>query len=156
MFDVLTLISFSLIGMTFCKKYELAGVAFVILVCIIAVFLLVRAGFNFRLPRKGTWNEKIQNLILSTKLLTKDNKKAFLFILSYSILIWFISIMFSFILILGFFIHLSIGFSSIMNVIGIFLYPTMLIAFWYFIFRFGVIVLWRKRSPNNHDNQRTN
>ena len=92
MFDVLTLVLFSLIGMTFCKKYELAGVAFVILVCIIAVFLLARAGFNFRLLIKSSWNEKIQNLILSTKLLTKDNKKAFLFILSYSILIWFISI----------------------------------------------------------------
>ena len=92
MFDVLTLVLFSLIGMTFCKKYELAGVAFAILVCIIAIFLLMRAGFNFRLPIKSTWNEKIQNLILSTKLLTKDNKKAFLFILSYSILIWFISI----------------------------------------------------------------
>ena len=92
MFDVLTLVLFSLIGMMFCKKYELAGVAFAILVCIIAIFLLMRAGFDFRLPIKSSWNEKIQNLILSTKLLTKDNKKAFLFILLYSILIWFISI----------------------------------------------------------------
>ena len=92
MFDLFTLVLFSLIGMTFCEKYELAGVAFVILVCIIAMFLLTRAGFNFRLPIKSSWNEKIQNLILSTKLLTKDNKKAFLFILSYSILIWFVSI----------------------------------------------------------------
>ena len=92
MFDVLTLVLFSLIGMIFCKKYELAGVAFAILICIIAIFLLMRAGFNFRLPIKSSWNEKIQNLILSTKLLTKDNKKAFLFILSYSILIWFVSI----------------------------------------------------------------
>jgi uncharacterized membrane protein YbhN (UPF0104 family) len=91
MFDVLTLVLFSLIGMMFCEKYELAGVAFVIFFCIIAIFLLARAGFDFRLPIKSSWNEKIQNLILSTKLLTKD-KKAFLFILSYSILIWFISI----------------------------------------------------------------
>ena len=92
MFDVLTLVLFSLIGMTFCEKYKLAGIAFAILVGIIAIFLLVRAGFNFRLPIKSSWNEKIQNLILSTKLLTKDNKKAFFFVLSYSILIWFISI----------------------------------------------------------------
>jgi uncharacterized protein (TIRG00374 family) len=35
MFDVLTLVLFSLIGMTFCKKYELAGVAFAILSIII-------------------------------------------------------------------------------------------------------------------------
>lgn len=92
MFDVLTLVLFSLIGMTFCKKYELAFIALIILICIIAIFLLMRAGFNFRLPIKSSWNEKIQNMILSTKLLTKDNKKAFFFILSYSILIWFISI----------------------------------------------------------------
>ena len=91
MFDVFTLIVFSLIGMTFCKKYESAGVAFVILVCIIAIFLLARAGFDFRLPIKSSWYEKIQNLILSTKLLTKD-RKAFSIIFSYSILIWFISI----------------------------------------------------------------
>ena len=91
MFDVLTLVSFSLIGMTFCKKYEFAFIALIIFVCIIAVFLLVRAGFNLHLPIKSSWNEKIQNLILSTKLLIKD-KRAFLFILSYSILIWFISI----------------------------------------------------------------
>ena len=92
MFDILTLVLFSLIGMTFCKKYELAGITFAILVCIIAVFLLAHAGFDFRLPIKSSWNEKIQNLTLSTKLLTKDNKRAFFFILSYSILIWFISI----------------------------------------------------------------
>ena len=91
MFDVLTLVSFSLIGMTFCKKYELAGIAFAILVCIIAIFLLMHAGFNFCLPIKSSWNDKIQNLILSTKLLTK-NKRAFFFIFAYSILIWFISI----------------------------------------------------------------
>jgi len=91
MFDVLTLVSFSLIGMIFCRKYELAGVAFVILVCILAIFLLARAGFDFRSPIKSSWNEKIQNTILSTKLLTKD-KKAFSTIFSYSLLIWFISI----------------------------------------------------------------
>jgi len=91
MFDVLTLVLFSLIGMTFCKKYELAFIALIILICIIAIFLLARAGFDFRLPIKSSWNEKIQNLILSMKLLTKD-KRAFFYIFSYSILIWFISI----------------------------------------------------------------
>ena len=91
MFDVFTLVLFSLIGMMFCKKYELAGIAFAVFVCIIAIFLLAHAGFNFRLPVKNSWNEKIQNLIFSMKLLTKD-KKAFSIILSYSLLIWFISI----------------------------------------------------------------
>ena len=89
--DVLTLVFFSLIGMIFCKRYELAGVALVILVCIIMVFLLVRAGFNFHLPIKSSWNEKIQNMILSTKLQTKD-KKAFLTVVLYSFSIWFLGI----------------------------------------------------------------
>ncbi len=91
MFDVLALVLFSLIGMTFYKKYELAFIVLVILIFIIAIFLLVRDGFNFRLPIKSSWDDKIQNLILSTKLLTKD-KKVFSIILSYSLLIWFISI----------------------------------------------------------------
>ena len=89
--DVLTLVFFSLIGMLFCKRYELAGVALVILVCIIMVFLLVRAGFNFHLPIKSSWNEKIQNMILSTKLQMKD-KKAFLTVVLYSFSIWFLGI----------------------------------------------------------------
>ena len=91
MFDVLTLVLFSLIGMTFCKKYELAGVAFAILVCIIAIFLLMRAGFNFRLPIKSSWNEKIQNLIISTKLLMKD-KRAFSAVMLYSFFVWFLGV----------------------------------------------------------------
>lgn len=87
LFDVLTLVLFSLIGMIFCKKYELAGVAFTILVCIIAIFLLMCAGFDFRLPIKSSWNEKIQNLIISTKLLIKD-KRAFLDVMLYSFFVW--------------------------------------------------------------------
>jgi uncharacterized protein (TIRG00374 family) len=55
------------------------------------VFLLVRAGFNFHLPIKSSWNEKIQNMILSTKLQTKD-KKAFLTVVLYSFSIWFLGI----------------------------------------------------------------
>jgi len=92
MFDVLTLVLFSLIGMMFSKKYELGGITFVILICIIVIFLLTHTGFDFRSPIKNSWNEKIQNLTFSMKLVTKD-KKAFLSILSYSFLIWFISIL---------------------------------------------------------------
>ena len=90
-FDVLTLVLFSLIGMTFCKKYELAFIALIILICIIAIFLLARAGFDFRLPIKSSWNEKIQNLILSTKLLTKD-KKVFSSVMLYSFTSWFLGV----------------------------------------------------------------
>jgi uncharacterized protein (TIRG00374 family) len=91
-FDVLTLVLFFLLGMTFCKKYESAGIAFVIFTFIIALFLLARASCEFHLPIKSSWNEKLQNIILATKLVTKD-KKAFSIILSYSLLIWFVSIL---------------------------------------------------------------
>ena len=91
MFDVLTLVLFSLIGMTFCKKYELAFITLIILVCIIAIFFLTRAGFDLRLPIKSSWNEKIQNMILSTKLLTKD-KKAFSTVMLYSFTSWFLGV----------------------------------------------------------------
>jgi uncharacterized protein (TIRG00374 family) len=90
-FDILTLVLFSLIGMTFCKKYELAFIALIILICIIAILLLARAGFNFRLPVKSSRNEKIQNLILSTKLLMND-KKVFSTIMLYSFSSWFLGV----------------------------------------------------------------
>ena len=90
-FDVLTLVLFFLLGMTFCKKYESASIAFVIFTFIIALFLLARASCEFHLPIKRSWNEKLQNIILATKLVTKD-KKAFSIILSSSLLIWFISV----------------------------------------------------------------
>lgn len=114
MFDVLTLMSFALIGMIFCKEYELAGIALVILICLIAIFLLARAGFDFRLPIKSPWNEKFQNIILSTKLLTKD-KKAFSIILSYSLLIWFTSML----QILIFFYALEISVSLVFTMANI-------------------------------------
>jgi len=91
MFDFFTLVLFSLIGMLFSKRYELVGVTFVIFVFLIAFFLLTCSGFKFRLPIKSSWNEKIQNLTLSMKLLTKD-KKVFLTVMLYSFLIWFLSI----------------------------------------------------------------
>lgn len=91
MFDILSLISFSLLGMAFCKNYGLVFIALIPLGCIIAILLLARTGFDFRLPLKSSWTEKFQNLILSLKLLTKD-RKAFLIVFSYSILVWLISI----------------------------------------------------------------
>ncbi|MEA2077804.1 MAG: lysylphosphatidylglycerol synthase transmembrane domain-containing protein [Candidatus Marinimicrobia bacterium] len=90
-FDVLTLVLFFLLGMTFCKKYESAGIAFLIFTFIIALFLLARASCKFHLPIKSSWNEKVQNVILATRLVTED-KRAFSIILSYSLLIWFVSI----------------------------------------------------------------
>lgn len=120
MFDVLTLISFALIGMIFCKKYEFAFIALIILICMIAIFLLAHAGLSFRLPIKSSWNEKFQNIILSTKLLTKD-KKAFSIILSYSLLIWFISMLQTLIFFYALGINVSLAFAMANIPIAIFI-----------------------------------
>lgn len=88
-FDILCLTLFSLIGMIFYKKYELASIVFIILVCIAVIFIL--AHFTFRLPIKNSWNERIQSLLLLLGLLTR-HKTAFCLVFFYSLLIWFISI----------------------------------------------------------------
>ncbi|MDP2729869.1 MAG: lysylphosphatidylglycerol synthase transmembrane domain-containing protein [Dehalococcoidales bacterium] len=91
-FDVFSLVLLSLIGMLFRQRYELASIAFIMLVCIIVIFVLARFTTRFRLPLiKDLWNERIQDLILSLRLLT-GSKTAFSTVLSYSLLIWFISI----------------------------------------------------------------
>ena len=91
-FDILSLVLLSLIGMLFRQRYELASIAFIILVCIIAIFILARLTSSFHLSIiKDSWNEKIQNLILPLRLLTR-HKTAFCLVFFYSLLIWFISI----------------------------------------------------------------
>jgi uncharacterized protein (TIRG00374 family) len=91
MFDFFTLLLFFLIGTLFSKRYELVGIALVILTCIIAIFLPIYAGFSFHLPMKQSWNEKIQNLTLSMKLVTKD-KKVVSTVMFYSFTFWFLSV----------------------------------------------------------------
>lgn len=91
MFDFFTLLLFFLIGTLFSKRYELVGIALVILTCIIAIFLPIYAGFSFHLPMKQSWNEKIQNLTLSMKLVTKD-KKVVSTVMFYSFSFWFLSV----------------------------------------------------------------
>jgi uncharacterized protein (TIRG00374 family) len=90
-FDILCLTLFSLIGMIFCKRYELASIALIILACIMAIFILSHLVNTFSLPIKNSWNERIQNLILPLRLLTR-HKRAFCFVFFSSLLIWFISI----------------------------------------------------------------
>ena len=91
MFDFFTLLLFFLIGTLFSKRYELVGIAVVILTCIIAIFLPIYAGFSFHLPMKQSWNEKIQNLTLSMKLVTND-KKVVSTVMFYSFSFWFLSV----------------------------------------------------------------
>ena len=90
-FDVFTLVLFSLIGMIFCVKYsELAGIISIILLCIVVIFLFLH--IDFHLPIKESWGDKLQNITISMKIITKD-KKIFSGVLACSFSIWFSSIM---------------------------------------------------------------
>lgn len=87
--DVLSLVLFSLIGMLFYQRFELAGIALVVLIGIIMMFFV--SQIDLHLPIRKSWNDKLQNLILSTKMLMKD-KKAFSATMLCSLSIWFLSI----------------------------------------------------------------
>lgn len=88
-FDVLTLLSFSLIGMVFYQKYEFVSIISIILVILIVLILILYT--NARLPIKGSWNEKLQNISLSLKMLAK-NRKAFLAVILCSLSSWFLAV----------------------------------------------------------------
>jgi len=88
-FDIFTLVLFSLIGMVFCQKFEYAGIALVALLCIAAIFFIPHVHFN--VLKEDSWTNKFHNIILSMKTLTKD-KKAFSSVMLYSLLNWFLSI----------------------------------------------------------------
>ena len=88
-FDIFTLVLFSLIGMVFCQKYEMAVIALIIILCIVVIFFIAHADFH--LPIRESWSVKLQNMGLSMKTLTRD-KKAFSIIMFYTLLIWFLAI----------------------------------------------------------------
>lgn len=87
--DVFSLVLFSLIGMLFYQRFELAGIALVILVGIIMMFFVSQVDLHF--PIRKSWNDKLRNVTLSTKMLMKD-KKAFSATMLCSLSIWFLSI----------------------------------------------------------------
>lgn len=89
MFDVFALVLFSLIGMIFCQRFELAGIAFAFLFGITAIFFIPHVQFN--VPANRSWTNKLYNIILSMKTLTKD-KKAFSSVMLCSLLSWFLAI----------------------------------------------------------------
>ena len=88
-FDVFTLILFSLVGMMFCQRYKLAFFALIILSLIAAMPLILR--IDLRLPIKESWNEKLRNIAFSMKALI-NNKKALLIIILFSFSIWFLGV----------------------------------------------------------------
>lgn len=88
-FDVLTLILFSLAGMALYHRYEFAGAVLVMLV--LTALLLFLLCSDLQLPVREPWNSKAQNFALSMKLLIR-NKKALISVTLYSLLIWLLSI----------------------------------------------------------------
>ena len=88
-FDLFTLVLFSLIGMVFCQKFGYAGIALIALLGIITIFFIPHIHFN--ISKESSWTNKLHNIILSMKTLT-TNKKAFSCVMLYSFSIWFLSI----------------------------------------------------------------
>ena len=88
-FDIFKLVLFSLIGMVFCQKYEMAFIALITLLCIVILFFIEHTDFHLTI--RESWNVKLQNMGLSMKTLTRD-KKAFSIIMFYTLLIWFLAI----------------------------------------------------------------
>jgi hypothetical protein len=89
-FDVLFLILLSLIGAISFGRYGLAGIMAITLTCIGIIFFIIHKGFNF--PLKKSWGGRLKNLVYSMKVLT-HNRRTFIAIATYSLLIWFLAIM---------------------------------------------------------------
>lgn len=88
-FDVLTLVLFSLAGMALYHRYEFATAVLIMLILTaLLVFLLCS---DLQLPVSESWNSKAQNVALSMKRLIRD-KKALISVAFYSILTWLLSI----------------------------------------------------------------
>jgi len=87
--DVFSLTMFSLAGSIIFRKLEILLIAVAILVIIILAFIIVNLGIRF--PIKESWQEKLDNLLLSTRTLAQ-NKWALVLILFLTFGNWFASI----------------------------------------------------------------
>jgi uncharacterized membrane protein YbhN (UPF0104 family) len=87
--DILALISFCLIGLAFYQRLRMIILALTILFCIIGFFFISHRGI--KLPLKESWDEKLQNILLSTKTLT-TSKIDFLRALIHTFTLWFLAI----------------------------------------------------------------
>lgn len=88
-FDVLTLVLFSLVGMMLCQRYKLAFIALIIFMSIVAILLILRTDLHFLL--KESWNKKLRNITFPVKALT-NNRKVFFVVMLYSFSVWFLGI----------------------------------------------------------------
>jgi uncharacterized membrane protein YbhN (UPF0104 family) len=75
--DILSLATFSLVGAVLFRKLEILSIAIIILAGITLVFIIANIGI--RLPIKEAWQEKLDNLLLSTRTFAQ-NKWTFVLI----------------------------------------------------------------------------
>jgi len=87
-FDVVVLITFSLLGMIYCQCYEFIWLFFISLALVSLFVLVLRRGLN--LPIGSSWNDRIDNIALSMRSLL-DNRALFVKTTLYSIIIWILA-----------------------------------------------------------------
>lgn len=86
--DLLMLALFCLIGLVMLKDYRYILIPVLIFLGVLAMFILVRLRIN--LPIRDSWKEKLENILLSMKVFTKEWKNL-LFILFWTFMNWFTS-----------------------------------------------------------------
>lgn len=87
--DVFTLLLLCLIGLAFYPRLWMLIIAVIIIIGVIVFFLL--SHLDVDLSIKKSWNDKLQNMFLSTKALMKG-KKIFLVVAIDTFALWFIAI----------------------------------------------------------------
>lgn len=88
--DVFSLAMFSLAGSIIFRNLEILLIAVIILTAIVLVFIVVTLGIRF--PIKKSWQEKLDNLLLSLRTLAQS-KRTFALILLLTFGKWFVSIL---------------------------------------------------------------
>jgi uncharacterized membrane protein YbhN (UPF0104 family) len=87
--DVFTLLLLCLIGLAFYPRPLMLTIVVIIIIGIIVFFALSYS--EVKLPIKKSWKDKLHNMLLSTRALTKDKKK-FLVVVIDTFALWFIAI----------------------------------------------------------------
>jgi uncharacterized protein (TIRG00374 family) len=87
--DIFILLLLCLIGLAFYPRLWMQIIAVIIIIGIIVFFVL--SHLEVKHPTKKSWNDKLQNMLLSTRALTKDKKKFFVGSIA-TFALWFIAI----------------------------------------------------------------
>ena len=116
--DIFALIMFCLIGLAFYQQSRMIIITITILFCIIGFFFISHKEIKF--PIKKSWNDKLQNILLATKTLTKS-KKSFLIVLMYTFTLWFLAVIQTIIFFLALGVNVPLSFTMANIPIAIFI-----------------------------------